>query len=211
VEAAIALQQDPDAALTPRTVAEAADVLPEAVVGHVDDVEALPPMFYDLVGPQYHLLTAATTGHDDFTFEERLASFYYILLDTLGEQRAYVQATFERRGRTQSGFRSDVRSILRDLLTGEAVPGTNQLVTGRWPVHEVLTTVTLAVVRHWLHDDTENQAATTALVDKLAAFVAELVTFRGVSRGADLAWYLAQNDTLGLRRLPLVGRWFAAS
>ena len=208
VEAAIALRQNPEAALTTRAVAETADVPPETVVGYVDDIEELPSLFYDLVGPQYHLLAAATTGREDFTFEERLASFYYILLDTLGEQRAYVQATFETRARTRSSFRADVRAILRTLLTGEAVPGTNQLVTGLWPVHEVLTTVTLAVVRHWLHDETENQAATTALVDKLVAFVAELVTFRGVSRGADLAWYLVQNDTLGLGRLPLVGRWF---
>jgi hypothetical protein len=75
-------------------------------------------------------------------------------------------------------------------------------------VQEVLTEVTFAIIRHWVGDETEAQAATTALVDKLVAFVAELVTFRGVSRGADLAWYLVQNDTLGLGRLPLVGRWF---
>jgi hypothetical protein len=39
--------------------------------------------------------------------------------------------------------------------------------------------------------------------------VAELVTFGGVSRGVDLAWHLVRHDALGLRRLPVVGRFFS--
>jgi hypothetical protein len=155
---------------------------------------------------QYHLLTAATEGYEGFTFEERLASFYYIVLDTLGEQRAFVQDTFDSDVRYTSSFRADVRQALRTLFTDDRIPQTNQLVTGFWPVQTVLTEVTFAVIRHWMTDDTENQAATTALVDKLVAFVAELVTFRGVSTGVELAWHVVQHDALGLRRLPLVGR-----
>lgn len=177
---------------------------------HFDTVEELRPAFYDLVFEQYRMLTDATTDYEDFSFEERLASFYYILIDALGEQRAFVQATFDTRIRYHSSFRAEVRATLRDLLTSEAlVPHPNQLVTGLWPVHEVLTEVTMAVVRHWLHDETEDQEATTALVDKLVAFVAELVTFRGVSRGVNLAWHIVQHDSLGLGRLPIVGRLFS--
>lgn len=176
---------------------------------HFESTDALRPAFYDLVVDQYRLLTAATTGYDEFTFEERLASFYYILLDTLGEHREFVQETFDSRIRRRSSFRAEVRAALRDLLTDDVVPNLNQLVTGFWPIHEVLTIVTFAVIRHWIDDDTEDQMATTALVDKLVAFVAELVTFGGVSRGLELAWHVAQNDTLGLGRLPLVGWVFS--
>jgi hypothetical protein len=101
-----------------------------------------------------------------------------------------------------------VRAALRDLFAADDVPDTTQLVTGWWPAHEVMTTVTFSVVRFWIDDDTDEQQATTALVDKLVAFTAELVTFRGVQRGTDLAWYLYQNDVLGLGRLPLIGGWF---
>ena len=174
---------------------------------HVDAPAALFPAFYDLAVDQYRLLAAATEGYDDFTFEERLASFYYILLDALAEQRAFVKATFDSRVRYRSAFRAEVRAALRALLTDDRIPQPNRLVTGFWPVHEVLTEVTFALIRHWISDETEDQAATTALVDKLVAFVAELVTFRGVSRGVDLAWYIVQNDALGLRRLPVVGRF----
>ena len=177
---------------------------------HFETVDELYPAFYDLTLVQYRMLTEATTGYEDFSFEERLASFYYILLDALGEQRTFVQETFDSQIRYRSSFRAEVRGTLRDLLTdADAVPSTNQLVTGLWPVHEVLTEVTFAVIRHWIHDETENQEATTALVDKLVAFVAELVTFGGVSRGVDLAWYIVQNDSLGLGRLPVVGRLFS--
>jgi len=177
---------------------------------HFDTVDELRPAFYDLTLTQYRMLTEATTGYEDFSFEERLASFFYILLDALGEQRAFVQETFDTQVRYRSSFRAEVRSTLRDLLTdADVVPNTNQLVTGLWPVHEVLTEVTFAIIRHWIQDETEEQEATTALVDKLVAFVAELVTFGGVSRGVDLAWYIVQNDSLGLGRLPIVGRFFS--
>ena len=175
----------------------------EAYFDHPDE---LFPAFYDLAIDQYRLLSSATEGHEDFTVEERLASFYYILLDTLGEHRAFVRATFDSRIRSASPFRSRVRAVLHELLTDERIPQANQLVTGLWPVHVVLTEVTFAVIRHWVADETENQAATTALIDKLVAFIAELVTFRGVSRGVDLVRYAVQNDALGLRRLPLVSR-----
>ena len=176
---------------------------------YFDHADQILPAFYDLAVDQYRLLSAATEGYEDFTFEERLATFYYILLDTLGEHRAFVRATFDTRIRYDSTFRHEVRTVLRERLTDEHIPQSNRLVTGLWPVHEVLTEVTFAVLRHWLSDESENQAATTALVDKLVAFVAELVTFRGVSRGVDLAWHIVQNDALGLRRLPLLGRLFS--
>jgi AcrR family transcriptional regulator len=174
---------------------------------HFDAPEALFPAVYDLAVDQYHLLSAATEGYDDFTVEERLASFYYILLDALAEHRAFVQETFDSRVRYDSSFRSEVRAALRTILTDDRIPQPNRLVTGFWPVHEVLTEVTFALIRHWISDESADQAATTALIDRLVAFVAELVTFGGVSRGVDLAWHIVRNDALGLRRLPLVGRF----
>lgn len=192
-------------ALTVETVCAEASVEPAAFYAHFESPEALLPAYYDLVIDQYRLLTAATEGYQSFTVEEQLASFYYIVLDTLDEHRKFVKDTFESRIRTTSSFRSDARAALREILTDERIPQPNQLVTGLWPVHEVLTEVTFAVIRHWMSDETEGQAATTALVDRLVAFVAELVTFRGVSTGLDLAWYVLQHDALGLSRLPLVG------
>jgi AcrR family transcriptional regulator len=207
VEAAIQLHMA-DRPLTVEAVCAEAGVEEAVVYTHVDDPAALLPAYYDLVVDQYHLLTGATADYDNFTFEERLASFYYIVLDTLGEQRAFVQATFDSSIRYNSSFRADVRTTLRSLLTDDRIPQTNQLVTGLWPVQEVLTEVTFAIIRHWIGDETEDQAATTALVDKLVAFVAELVTFGGVSTGVELAWHVVQHDALGLRRLPVVGWLF---
>lgn len=175
---------------------------------YVDDADALLPAYYDLAVDQYRLLADATTDYESFSFEERLASFFYILLDALDEQRPFVQNTFDTWVRRRSAFRAEVRAELRALLTDDdVVPNANQLVTGLWPVHEVLTIVTMAVVRHWIGDESDDQAATTALVDKLVSFVAELVTFGGVSSGLDLAWHIVQHDALGLGRLPIVGRW----
>jgi len=206
VEAAIHIDREGGASLTVEAVCQKANVPADRFYTHFDAPDDLRPAFYDLVVDQYRLLTAATEGYDDFSFEERLASFYYIVLDTLGEQRAFVQETFDSEVRSASSLRADLRAALRTLFADDRIPRTNQLVTGFWPVQAVLTEVTFALIRHWITDDTENQAATTALVDKLVAFIAELVTFRGVSTGVELAWHVVQHDALGLRRLPIVGR-----
>ena len=207
VEAALRLGS-PEDVPSVSAICEEAGLTEDQFSTHFDEPEALFPAAYDLAVDQYHLLSRATEGYEDFTFEERLASFYYILLDALAEHRAFVQSTFHTRVRSASNFRLKVRSALRSLLTDDRVPQPNRLVTGFWPVHEVLTEVTFSILRHWIHDDTEDQAATTALIDKFVAFVAELVTFRGVSRGVDLAWHILQNDALGLSKLPLVGWLF---
>lgn len=209
VEAALELEEQDDLSLTVRKVCATAGVEEAVFEAHFASTEALRPAFYDLVVDQYRLLTEATTSYEEFTFEERLASFYYILLDTLGEHREFVQETFDTRIRRRSSFRAEVRSGLRELMTDDVVPDLNQLVTGLWPIHEVLTVITFAVIRHWIDDETDDQTATTALVDKLVAFVAELVTFGGVSRGLELAWHVMQNDSLGLGRLPFVGWVFS--
>ncbi len=210
VDAALRLDANSGAPLAAPAVCAEAGVEPSVFEQHFDTVDELRPAFYDLALVQYRMLTEATTGYEEFSFEERLASFFYILLDALGEQRAFVQDTFDSRVRYRSAFRAEVREALRALLTDDdVVPNANQLVTGLWPVHEVLTEVTFAVIRHWMGDETDDQQATTALVDKLVSFIAELVTFGGVSSGLSLAWYIVQNDSLGLGRLPIVGRFFS--
>lgn len=208
VDAAIGLYLDASEELTSDAVCKRAGVDEEALYAHVDEVDALLPAFYDLTIAQYRALRDATTDYEHFTFEERLASFFYILLDALNEQRAFVEDTFGGPITRASDFRPAVRQELRSLVEHDDVPSFNQLVTGAWPIQWVLTEVTFAVIRFWIRDEHPDDEQTTALVDKLVAFTAELVTFGGVQRGVDLLWYLAQIDPLGLRRLPLIGRWF---
>lgn len=63
---------------------------------HVDSPSALLPAFYPEAVDPYRLLIAATVGHELFSFEERLASVYCILPDTLDKHRAFVQRTFDQ-------------------------------------------------------------------------------------------------------------------
>jgi hypothetical protein len=208
VDAAVAVFQAEATPLTRDAIVARSGLDAAAFGRHFDAPEEALTAFYDLLVPQYRLITAGTEGFDTFSLEERLAAFHFILLDGLGEQRAFVQATFDTAVRRQSSLRANVRDVHRELLTGTDVPNTNQLVTGLWPVHEVMTEITFSLLRHWIRDDSPDQQTTTALVDKLVAFIAELVTFGGVQRGVDLAWYVMQADLLGLKRLPLIGRWF---
>ena len=206
-DAAVAVYRSDTTPLTRAAIVAHSGLDADVFDRHFDGPDEALTAFYDLLVPQYRLIAASTEGFDTFSFEERLAAFHFILLDGLAEQRAFVQSTFETDVRRRSTLRAEVRAVLRELFTSADVPNANQLVTGLWPVHEVMTEITFALLRGWRRDDSPDQQTTTALVDKLVAFIAELVTFGGVQRGADLAWYVVQADLLGLKRLPLIGRW----
>ena len=208
IHAAIAVYMDDAASLTPAAICQQAGVDRLTFVSYFDEPEDALPAFYTLVFDQYHLLRMATDGYEHFSFEERLATFLYILLDALDEERAFVQATFHTDIHRTASFHEQVQSELQRLLTEDTVPSTNQWVTGRWPVARIASEAVMRIIRFWIHDTSDGREATTALIDKLVAFTAELVTFRGVQRGTDLIWYLTKVDALGLKRMPLIGRFF---
>ena len=70
----------------------------------------------------------------------------------------------------------------------------------------------LHVVRFWVADDSEDGERTTALVDKIAAFVGEVSrSSELVYKGVDLAKYLVANDIVkvpfGKNALAQILRW----
>lgn len=208
IEAAIAVYHDDPSALTTQAICDVARTDRLTFASYFDEPEDALCAFYRIVFDQYHLLRLSTEGHDQFSFEERLATFLYILIDALSEQRAFVQATFDTSIRREAAFREQIRTELQRLLREDTIPTTNRFITRQGPVVTLFTEAVLRILRFWLHDDSPQQQATTALIDKLVGFTADLVTFRGVQRGADLAWYATKVDVLGLSRLPVLGWWF---
>ncbi|MES3628784.1 MAG: hypothetical protein PPP56_01310 [Longimonas sp.] len=210
VDAAVAVYNDDPGKLTTGAICQVARTDRITFASYFDAPEDALAAFYTLVFEQYHLIRLSTEGYAQFSFEERLATFLYILTDVLEEQRAFVQATFDTQIRCEAAFREHVQAELQRLLQEDTVPETNRVVTRQWPVYTLFTEAVLRIIRFWMHDTSTNREATTALIDKLVSFTAEVVTFRGVQRGADLAWYATKVDVLGLSRLPVV-RWFFGS
>ena len=210
VQAAIAVYMDEETLLTTGAICDQAGAERIAFVSHFDEPDDALEAFYTLIFDQYHLLRTATEGYEQFSFEEKLATFLFILIDALEEERTFVQETFDTRIRSSAGFRSAIGRELERLLVSESVPELNQFVTTQWPIKTSFTEAVMRIIRFWLHDDSEGREATTALIDKLVGFTADLVTFRGIERGADLAWYASKVDVLGLRRWPIIGRFFSS-
>lgn len=207
IDAAIAVYQDNPSTLTPQAICDVARMDRLTFASYFDEPEEALRAFYSLVFDQYHLIRLSTEGYERFSFEERLATFLYILIDALGEQRAFVQATFGTSLRHDADFRAQIRTELQRLIRDDTVPDSNQYVAQQPVVLTLCTGAVMRILQFWMHDDSPQQQATTALIDKLVGFTSDVVTFRGVERGADLAWYATKVDVLGLRHLPVV-RWF---
>ena len=206
IEAAIAVYRDTPESVTTQAICDVARMDRLTFAAYFDEPEDALRGFYRIIFTQYHLLRLSTEGYERFTFEERLATFLYILIDALGEQRAFVQDTFDSPLRRSADVRSQICTELQRLVSNETVPDSNQYVAKQPVVLSLCTEAVMRIIRFWIHDGSPQQQATTALIDKLVGFTADVVTFRGVERGADLAWYAAKVDVLGLRHLPVV-RW----
>jgi|GEM_PF-3209016 len=208
VHAAVAVYMDDTSLLTTGAICDQAGEERITFVAHFDEPEDAVIAFYEIIFEQYHVIRNATEGYPQFSFEEKLATLLFILIDALEEERAFVQETFDTRMRSRSDFRASVSRELDVLLQSASVPELNQFVTAQWPVRASFTEAVMRIIRFWIHDESEGRQATTALIDKLVGFTADLVTFRGIERGTDLAWYAAKVDVLGLHRWPIIGRLF---
>ncbi len=211
VEAAIILSRtDPDR-FTVEDVVEAADTTKDEFYTLFDSFAHVLPAFYPLCIDQYRLVCEAIEGYDAFSLEERLSTFIFVLFDFLEEQFDFVTETFDDdvvHYGTGSPFRKELNALFRELLDTEDVPPVNRFFTDQKLLHTFLTHQYLFLVSYWLKDESPQREKTVALADKLVAFLVELVTFRGIERGVDLAKYLVNVGIIEIDKIPFVGTWF---
>ena len=177
----------------------------EALVGN--KIRALG-MFYPLAVEQYRRMIAYMDDYNDMTLAEKLATFLYIMLDILNEQRAFVAATFpelQRQKNWRKSFEDALTRAFRDILERDASVAMlqRQLLLNRF-TYSLLVAEFFGLIDYWLADDSANYAKTMAYIDKLVNFFAELLAFSAFEKGVDLAKFVVQHN---LNRLPIINRF----
>jgi hypothetical protein len=208
VNCAVSLFTEDPAQFNRQRICECAGVAEkdfEALVG--SEIRALG-MFYPLAVAQYRRMIAQMSDYNDMTLAEKLATFLYIMLDILNEQRAFVAATFpelRRQKNWRNAFEDAVMQAFRDILERDSGVAMlqRQLLLNRF-TYSLLVSEFFGLIDYWLEDDSENFAKTMAYIDKLVNFFAELLAFSAFEKGVDLAKFVVQHN---LNRLPIINRF----
>ncbi|MBO6779441.1 MAG: hypothetical protein JJ896_07285 [Rhodothermales bacterium] len=139
--------------------------------------------------------------------EERFGAFAFVMLDLLEEDLGYATATFDRYASPWgSPFRARLGSALDEMLDIDRVPGINRAVLSGTPSAFVTVQTFVTLIQAWLDDDSDDRERSTALLDRLVRFYAELAANQTASRGLDVLRYAAEAGYIP--GASMVGDWF---
>jgi len=167
------------------------------VYRYFDSKEDILIYFYDSIVPLYRMMISEIDDFDSFSAGEKLSNFTYTLFDLLNEQKAFVEQTYSRYvlvGYRKSDLAKEVSKLFRHFINNDdRISTLNRQMFDGW-FYGMLSRKYLALVLLWLRDESDNQEKSMALIDKLSAFVDEILYSNVLDKGFDLLQYLYSND-----------------
>ena len=192
VEAAIEVYLEDRPHFSMGRIAAQAQLERADIYRHFPSKKAILKYYYYLCVLRYEAMVDEIEAFADFDLAEKFSNFVYTLFELLGEEREFVEETFEElicRNTGKSQFLRQVEEVFAGFLAQ----------SGALPIAEkavpLLAREYLWLVRHWLDDDSQGAEQTLALADKGIAFGAEALESRLLAKGLDLAKFLV-NDKL---------------
>lgn len=165
--------------------------------------------FYTSIPDRYRAMVAEIEGYEQLTAGEKLANYIYTVFDIFQEHRDFVEETFDPyvfKSFTTSEFESGSRELIADFLeTDPQIPPFTQLALNL-PFDRLLAYEMLHVFKFWLGDTSRGTERSTELVEKLTAFIDEVLHTAIADRGFDLARFMVSNRVVPL---PVIGRFFS--
>jgi len=191
VEAAIALYIDDRPHFTMASIAKKTRIKKVEIYRFFSSRNAILNYYYPLCVLRYRAMCEDIDNFDSWSLEEKLANFAYAMFDLLQEDREFVDEHFVEQVFHASGTTRFQRET--EKLFGEWL---GDVCGGEW-LAQFLAREYLHVVRFWIADESEDGERTTAMIDKVAAFIGEVSrSSELIYKGADLAKYLVANDII---------------
>jgi hypothetical protein len=153
---------------------------------------AILKFYYPALIFQYRAMIAEIEDFETYSISEKLSNFAFTLFDMMEERRAFVDNTFEKwegNYASKSEFQQEIKKLFKEFFTTDGNIATSagffmgDLFYGALKAHYIY------LIKFWLQDDRQDQERTFALVDKITAFIEELVYSKIADKGFDLMKY----------------------
>ena len=213
--AALSLFQSDDSAptlLTASDLATAAGITEDQLLDRFQGAGHVLSACYVLLVDEAEQKARALPGFELLAFEERMATFVFLLLDEFESNEAFVRRTFSARAAGAfSPFQGALRAVLADIMNAADVCSANRAFLGAPPVSFAMSESVVQVVDRWLSDESTDRQRSTALIDRVVSWWAAVATSDIAEKSVDLVRYGVEAGYLPIGKIPIVRDWLGLS
>lgn len=183
------------------TISEIADVLGMDVADIFDyfpNKPAILEFYYTSLILRYRLMIEEIKDFDTYTLSEKLSNFIYASLDLLNEKPKFVEISFNsivRHSYTTTPFESEAQKVLTEFFEEDPNISTSSRMLINKFFFKLMLQKYLYLIGYWLRDNSEDKERTMELVDKLTAFIQEIMYNRITDKGFELGKFLVTNTS----------------
>ncbi len=210
-QAAVEQYIDPNRSFSVASISKNAGVSKDEFYENFSGKTEALHFFYSSIPHRYRDMISEIPGYDDLSAGEKLANYLYSVFDMLEEYRDFADETFDPFVFTSwqaSEFQTESQKLVTEFLESDPnIPPLNQMALNL-PVDRILTYEMLHVIKFWLGDTSPQTERSAELVEKLTAFIDEMLHTAVMDRGYDLAKFMISNRVFGLP-LPVIGRFIS--
>ena len=142
--------------------------------------------FYQLCFEEYLKQTNEMDDYDKFTLEEKLGHLVYTHIEQFQKEKEFVESTFNEiifKANSNNIFQKSLEEQIEKILRQSE--GDASILPGRY-LSKFLVKELFHIFKFWIKDDSEQSEQTIELVDKIIAFVGEVLGNQIITKGLDL-------------------------
>ena len=209
-ETAIYMYSENPAKFSVRTVAKDLNLKREEVYTHFPNRNAILRYFYQLCFEEYIKQTNKIDGYSKFSLEEKLGHLVYTHIELFQKEREFVESSFNEiiyKANPNNVFQKSLEEHLEKILDDSE--GDASILPSKY-ISMFLVKELFHIFKFWIKDDSEKSEQTIELVDKIIAFVGEILSNQIISKSIDLGRILWDQNysRLGTKKLKFLFKSF---
>jgi len=170
--------------------------------------------YYTSLVLRYRLMIDEIEDFDEYTLAEKLSNFMYANFDMMLEEREFVAQTFKRKIHCASGkteYQKEVEKLFKEFLTTDRRVASSSQILMKDIFYHFQAKGYFNLIQFWLEDTSDDFEKTMAYIDKITAFIQEVMYTAVLDRGFDLLKFMTSNGVV-ISKVPIFGplivKWF---
>ena len=193
-----------------RVVAKELNLKREEVYIHFPSKNAILRYFYQLCFEEYIKQTNEIDDYSNYSLEEKLGHLVYTHIELFQKEKEFVESSFNEiiyKANPNNAFQRSLEDQVEKILSDSE--GDASILPSKY-LSMFLVKELFHVFKFWIKDESDKSEQTIELVDKIIAFVGEILSNQIISKGIDLGRILWDQNysRLGTKNLKFLFKSF---
>ena len=179
-----------------RTVAKELKLKREEVYTHFSSKNAILRFFYVLCFEEYIKQIDEINDYSKYSLEEKLGHLVYTHIELFQKEKEFVESSFNEiiyKANANNIFQKSLEDEIEKILIDSE--GDASILPSKY-LSMFLVKELFHIFKFWINDESDKSEQTIELVDKIIAFIGEILSNQIITKGIDLGRILlGQNNT----------------